>query len=188
MSEGDRPWLVVVDAQNIFAEPASPWAAPRFADTVPQLRRLADAFGDRSVATRWVPPPEKTGSWGPYFDRWAFADVSPSDPVLDLVPAAAELALRHTVTEATFGKWGEQLRAITGPQPTLVLAGVATDCCVLASALPAADHGATVYVASDACAGSDDVNHQRALDVMALFDPQIRVRTTEQVLAAGVTG
>lgn len=179
----DGAWLVLVDAQAIFADPTSEWAAPRFAETMPHVRRLVEAFGERTVATRWVTPEDKVGSWGPYFDRWAFADVPADDPVLDLVPEVAALPIGHVLSEPTFGKWHDQLRELTGPTPTLVLAGVATDCCVLATALPAADSGATVVVAADACAGSDDANHQRALDAMALFDPQIVIRSTEEILA-----
>lgn len=93
-----------------------------------------------------------------------------------LVREMADVAASaHRVDEPTFGKWGEQLRAITGDAPTLVLAGVSTDCCVIATALAAADAGARVHVVASACAGSDAVNHQRALDIMRLFAPQITV-------------
>lgn len=177
-------WLVIVDPQVIFADPSSDWAAPRFGRIVSPLRRLVAEFGDRVIVTRWVTPPDKPGSWGPYFERWSFADLPATDPAFDLVREVAELGIRHTVTEPTFGKWGEQLRAITGDHPTLVVTGVATDCCVIATAIPAADGGATVVVVDDACAGSDDVNHERALGVMAVFDPQIVVRSTADVLAA----
>lgn len=175
-------WLVVVDHQTIFADPASPWAAPRFAETVEPVRRLAEAFGERVVTTRWVTPEPKHGSWQAYFERWPFADRPADDPAFDLVETTVALGARHTVTEPAFGKWGQQLRAITGPAPHLVLAGVATDCCVIATAIPAADAGATVTVVSDACAGSSDVGHTRALEVMAAFDPQIVVRSTDEVL------
>lgn len=176
------PWLVIVDPQVIFADPDSKWAAPRFLEIVPPLRRLAAAFGDRVIVTRWVPPTQKVGSWVPYFEQFPFADQPADHHLFDLVPAAAELAAAHTVSEPTFGKWGEQLRAITGPTPHLVLGGVATDCCVLSTALPAVDAGAQVTVVSDACAGSDDDNHQRALDVMALYAPQLFVLSADEVL------
>lgn len=178
----DDSWLVVIDHQVIFADRASAWAAPRFAETVEPVRRLAEAFGERVVATRWVTPEPKHGSWRAYFQRWPFADLPPHDRAFDLVDTAAALGARHTVTEPAFGKWGEQLSAITGPAPRLVLAGVATDCCVIATAIPAADAGATVTVVSDACAGSSDDRHAQALDVMAAFDPQIVVRSTAEVL------
>ncbi len=174
----------MVDHQVIFADPGSEWAAPRFAETVEPVARLAAAFGDRVILTRWVPPAAKTGSWGPYFERWPFADRPATDPVYDLVDSAVALGARHTVTEATFGKWGEQLQAITGPAPHLVLVGVATDCCVVATALPAADAGATVTVVSDASAASTDEGQVRALELMAGFGPQIVVRTADEVLAS----
>jgi nicotinamidase-related amidase len=79
------------------------------------------------------------------------------------------------VTAGTFGKWNADLRAIVGEQPMLTLAGVSTDCCVISTALPAADAGATVRVVAEACAGSTEENHTHALAVMALFGPQITV-------------
>lgn len=171
----DSPWLVVVDAQRIFADPSSPWCAPRFEETLGPLLDLVQEHGPRVVQTRWLPPAVKRGSWVAYFEEYAFADKSRDDPAFDLVEPVTELGIRHTVNEATFGKWGPALTAITGPTPTLVLAGVATDCCVLSTALAAADAGATVRVAAAACAGSDDGNHRRALEAMALYAPLITI-------------
>lgn len=169
------PWLVVIDPQWIFADPGSDWVAPRFTEIEQPIIDLVGEFGDRAIVTRWVPPETKTGSWLPYFETFPFADLPPTDPAFDLVPSIADLGISTVVSEPTFGKWGAQLEALTGPTPDLVLAGVATDCCVLSTALAAADAGATVRVAAWACAGSDDTNHQRALDAMALYAPQIRI-------------
>ena len=47
-----------------------------------------------------------------------------------------------------------------------MLAGVATDCCVLSTALAAADAGCLVEVVADACAGSSDEAHERALEAV----------------------
>jgi nicotinamidase-related amidase len=65
-----------------------------------------------------------------------------------------------------------------GEAPRLVLTGVSTDCCVIATALAAADAGAHVTVLTDGCAGSTADDGAAALRVMGLFDPQIRVRTS----------
>lgn len=176
MSPGSAPWLVVIDAQRIFADPASEWAAPRFAETVAPVRRLVEEHGSRVVQTRWVPPHVKHGSWVPYFETYPFADRSQHDAMFDVVDEVAELRLPYTVSEPTFGKWGEQLRSITGPDAHLVLAGVATDCCVLSTALAAADAGCFVEVVAEACAGSSDEAHERALAAMELYAPQIEIR------------
>ena len=67
------------------------------------------------------------------------------------------------------------LRGLFGDDVHVTLTGVSTDCCVLSTALPAADAGATVRVVRDACAGSTPENHERALAAMALYAPQITI-------------
>lgn len=177
------PWLVVIDAQRIFAEPPSEWASPQWASAWPKIQRLAAGFEGRTVLTRWVPPASgaRAGSWAAYMQAWPFADRPANDPIFDLIPGAA--ALDTPVVDApTFGKWTPQLRAIVGETPELVLCGVSTDCCVISTALPAADAGATVTVAADACAGSSDENQAAALSVLGLYPPQIAVKTTAEIL------
>ncbi|WP_311211007.1 MULTISPECIES: cysteine hydrolase [unclassified Aeromicrobium] len=168
-------WLVVVDPQRVFADPDSPWGSPMFADTLEPIRALAAALP--TIVTRWVPAPdaERIGSWRTYFAAWPFADRPADDPMFDVVPDLADLAAEATVVSApTFGKW-DAVQTVTGPAPTLVVAGVSTDCCVLSTVLAAADAGATVEVVADACAGSSPENHRRALDAMALYAPQVTI-------------
>ncbi|MGW3465890.1 isochorismatase family protein, partial [Streptomyces olivaceoviridis] len=83
----------------------------------------------------------------------------------------------------TFGKWTPALAARTAPDGRLVLAGVSTECCVLSTALAAADAGAEVLVVADACAGVDDDSHVKALEIMELYQPLIRVTTIDDLLA-----
>lgn len=181
----DDAWLVVIDPQRIFADPSSEWGSPMFDAALPQMKALRSGFGaDRTVLTRWLPGTERHGSWGPYFERWPFADRPSTDPAFDLVGPAAGWSSRGTVDLTTFGKWDEGLTRVTGEQPTLVLAGVSTDCCVISTALPAADAGATILVAADACAGSSEEHHAAALQVMGLYAPQIVVTSAADVLAA----
>lgn len=167
-------WLVLIDPQAIFADPAtSQWGSPMFAGALPEMIRLATAYGpQRTIVTRFVADPGLGGSWATYYEDWAFALVPDADPLYAVDPALAPLA-GHVVTESTFGKWGDQLRGLVGPQPRLTLGGVSTDCCIIATALPAADAGATIRVPAAACAGSSLENHAAALQVMALFGPQI---------------
>lgn len=169
-------WLVVIDPQIVFASPeASPWGSPLWATTMPRITELVAVYGrDRTVITRFVADAALGGSWEAYYEEWPFALVPGDDRLYDVVDDLAGVAA-HVVTEPTFGKWGPSLRSIVGSQPRLALAGVSTDCCVIATALPAADAGATVRVFADACAGSTPENHDRALRAMALFGPQITI-------------
>jgi nicotinamidase-related amidase len=166
-------WLVVVDPQAVFADPrTSPWGSAMWGDAVGNVTALATAYGPaRTVVTRFVADPSLGGSWGPYYRAWPFALVPDSDPLYAVVPELAGAA-EHVVTAGTFGKW-PVLRELLGDDAHVTLTGVSTDCCVLSTALPAADAGATVRVVASACAGSTPENHARALAAMALYGPQI---------------
>lgn len=169
-------WLVVIDPQNIFASPESEWGSPFFTGAMQNIARLAERFGEPVLVTRWMPTADRTTSWGEYFTAWPFADQAPTDELFDLVPAARDLSPHPTLDLPTFGKWGGELEAIVGRGAHVVLAGVSTDCCVLSTALAAADAGCTVEVVAAACAGSSDEAHERALEAMKLYAPQITVR------------
>ncbi len=175
-------WLVAVDLQHVFGDPASPWATPGFPAAVEGTRRLLPAFAGRTVHTRFVAPTTQTGAWVRYYRDWPFALVPPTDPLYDLSGDLLR-AGDPVVTATTFGKWGADLAAATQGADTLVLTGVSTDCCVLSTALAAADAGVAVQVVADACAGLSETDHQRALDAMALYAPLITVTSVAEVLA-----
>jgi len=176
-------WLIVIDPQNIFASPNSEWGSPFFADAMVNIRRLAEAFGERVLVTRWMPTADRSTSWGEYFAAWPFADRPASDPLYDLVPEATGLSPHPTLDLPTFGKWGPELESIVGgPGAQVVLTGVSTDCCVLSTALPGADAGARITIATDACAGSTAENQAAALHVLGLYPPQITLATTAELL------
>ncbi len=175
------PTLVVVDMQQVFGDPASPWFTPKFAVAEAAIAGMLPAFGANVVFTRFIAPEKPEGAWVPYYEQWPFALVPEDDPLYDLV-----LAFRDTghpvVTEPTFGKWGNSLRDALAGSQDVVLAGVSTDCCVLSTALGAADAGVRIRVAADACAGLSDADHQRALDAMALYAPLIEITDSAGVL------
>ncbi|WIB76075.1 cysteine hydrolase [Curtobacterium sp. MCPF17_002] len=170
-------WLVVIDMQQVFTG-ESPWATPRYDHATAGIERLLPRFTGRTVFTRFVAPERPVGSWVPYYREWSFARRPAHDPIWDLTePFASAAADRRdpVVTAPRFGKWGTSLQEIVGSLPHLVLAGVSTDCCVLSTALAAADAGATVTVVAEACAGASDEDHERALAAMRLYAPLITV-------------
>ncbi|WP_308283302.1 cysteine hydrolase family protein [Pseudonocardia nigra] len=172
--------LAVIDMQEVFADPRSAWAAPRFGEILPRVRQLVTALAPQVTFTRFVAPAEPAGAWVDYYAQWPFALQPPDAPLYDVVDA---LPAGPTVSATTFSKWGPELAAAVG-SGTLLLAGVSTDCCVLSTAVAAADAGVRVRVVEDACAGADDGSHAQALAVLALYAPLIEVIDTESVLAA----
>ena len=178
----DEPWLVVIDMQNIFAEPSSAWATPDYTSASAGIRRLLPAFADRVVFTRFIAPAQPEGAWIPYYRDWPFALVPDDDPLYD-VTSEFDTGDHAVVSRTTFGKWGDELAAAMHGSREMVLTGVSTDCCVLSTALPAADAGIHVRVVSDACAGLSPDDHQRALDAMALYAPLIELTSVDELLA-----
>jgi nicotinamidase-related amidase len=183
---GMPPWLAVIDMQRVFAEPGSPWRAPRFGEIVAPVRALAAAHGERTTFTRFVAPARPAGAWLRYYEQWPFALRPPGAPLYDLVDEFAAYRGR-TLDATTFGKWGPALAGRAGPGP-LVLAGVSTDCCVLSTALAAADAGMQVRVVADACAGVDDASHAQALHILGLYSPLVEVVSLADALAGARDG
>ncbi|MDF3145924.1 MULTISPECIES: isochorismatase family protein [unclassified Streptomyces] len=174
-------WLAVIDMQRVFADPDSPWASPRFAEAAAGVRRLLPAFGDRVTFTRFVAPGEPEGAWRAYYEQNSFALQPPQAQLWQLTDEFVDQA-QHVLDATTFGKWTPELARRTTSEGRLVLAGVSTDCCVLSTALAAADAGVEVLVVADACAGADDDTHAKALQVLDLYRPLIRVTTVAELL------
>jgi nicotinamidase-related amidase len=184
---GRDPWLVVIDMQRIFGDPTSQWATPGYASIEPTVAHLVLAFGDRVIFTRFVAPERPTGAWIPYYELWPFALVPETDPLYELTDGLAS-AEHPIVTETTFGKWGPDLSSAMAGSVEMVLVGVSTDCCVISTALAAADAGVHVRVVEDACAGLTEEDHRRALDAMALYAPLIELTNSATVLSASRAG
>jgi len=170
--------LVVIDLQQVFAAPASGWFTPRLAEVLDPVDRLLAAYRSEVTFTRFVAPAEPAGAWREYYQQWPFA-LQPADSALYAL--VDRFAGRPTLEATTFGKWGPELAARTGAE--LVVAGVTTDCCVISTVLAAADAGVKVRVATDACAGSTDENHQQALAIMALYAPLVELTTVAELVS-----
>lgn len=184
MTPEPPPWLAVIDMQRVFADPESGWFTPRLGEIVGPVTELVAAFAPRVVFTRFVAPAAPAGAWQDYYEEWPFALQSPSAPIYQLIddlPAGPGPTLDAT----TFSKWGPELSAKVGEGGRLVLAGVSTDCCVLSTAVAAADAGVAVQVVADACAGVNDVSHEQALAVLRLYGPLIKVTSVAGVLGVG---
>jgi len=185
-------WLVVIDMQNVFGAPDSPWAAPRFGELIAPMRRLCDAYAPNVLFTRYLAPARPVGAWRPYFADWPFALQPPTAPLWDLVGEVADLPARSagldgiggTLDVECFSKWGAPLAGLVGQEGRLVLTGVSADCCVITTALASADAGVETWVVKEATTGIDDRTTAQALSLMSLFGPLLRVVSLDEALAA----
>lgn len=172
--------LVVVDMQRVFADSDSPWCVPGFDTLKAPIARLLTAFGERTVATRFMPPDVPTGSWQQYYREWSFIQQPGAAPLLELAwPWSGN---HRPIDKPTFSAYGQELKVLIRARTanTLVLCGVSTECCVLATALAAADDGMAIRIVRDACASVDMATHEAALHVaLAGFSPLITLSTVD---------
>jgi nicotinamidase-related amidase len=178
-------FLVVIDMQTVFADVASPWYPPSFADAAARVEELLPLFGQRVVFTRFVPPSVIEESWAAYYRKWEFAKDTPADRIWSL---ASPWTGRTSVDSHRFSKWVLALRRITGRHPMLTLCGVSTDRCVLGTALAAIDAGAHVRVVTDACTARTPAIQQRVLSLLHARAPMLELTTVRQERARHLSG
>ncbi|MGW7679530.1 cysteine hydrolase family protein [Kribbella sp. NPDC054772] len=170
--------LALIDLQRIFADPSSGWATPGFERVIEPARELIKLFTPEIVFTRFVAPERPDGAWIPYYEAFPFALQPPDADDYQLVD---EFRGEPTLDKTTFSAWGPELAARVGSDGRLVLGGVTTDCCVISTALSAVDAGVHVQVVEDACVGSTEESHQKALHILRLYAPMIEIVRLEQL-------
>ncbi|WP_226758278.1 cysteine hydrolase family protein [Arthrobacter sp. SO3] len=163
--------LVVIDMQRAFRQPGE-WHIPRYDEAARIIARLAGS-GLEPIITRFIPDPAEIGSWSSYYDRWRSMRLDPDDSLWDI--ELPDIEVRGSIDLPTFSKWGDELAGRIAVGEEVILTGVATDCCILATALGAADAGRYVTVVEDACAGQSDAEHDQALSLLELLSPMINV-------------
>jgi len=173
------PWLVVIDMQAAFADPASAGAVPGYAPAEKWIRVLTPGFEERVVYTRFVPDPAEHGAWGAYYDHWPTMRQPASSSTWDLT---LETTSAPVVSLPTFSKWGPGLGDTVGAHTPLVLCGVATDCCVLSTGPGAVDAGRAVTVVEDACAGVSRRHHEETISLLSLLAPMVTITNARSLM------
>jgi nicotinamidase-related amidase len=142
-----RPALVVIDVQNGFVNDGSAHIVPAVADLATRWR----AAGGALMFTRY------RNYAGSPFERLIGWYGLHSDHDTALAPELAGVAADVPVVEkSTYSALTEEVRRLTGEGEftDVFLCGIATDSCVLATAVSAFDAGLTPWVIADACASS----------------------------------
>ncbi len=179
MTTSTRDWLLVVDMQPAFGHPASPWFVPDYEVCASNITRLIEVFDDRVLFTRFVPPADPAGSWRSYYDEHLFALDPENQALWDLDPRWSD---HRSVPGHRFAKWREAAPLLP-KEAQLVMCGVATDCCVLGTAIEANDDGRKVRLPADACAAATDALHNAALTILADRGGLLELSDTDQELA-----
>lgn len=177
----DNPALIIIDMQEIFKNQDSQWYCPEYNQAEDNVQKLIKRYPKQVVWTRFVRDPKEVGSWQDYYRYWDECRLSETDQFWDITLSTQDHD--QILTLPTFSKWGDELKGMTEDNSVLIICGVATDCCVISTALGAVDAGKSVIVPRDACAGATLEIHTKALDVMSMLSPMLEVVTTEDLLS-----
>lgn len=174
-----RTALIVVDAQVGFVTEHSEPALPNM---VRLLEGWADAYG-LAVLTRFVNAP---GS--PYVRLIGWAEMMPGDPAVELHPAIAPVPGSAWVVDKTgYSALTSEVLGLlrNGGITDVVVAGLDTESCVLATALGAFETGLTPWLVTDASAShAGPAEHAAGLLVARRYIGRGQLVTTDQVLAS----
>jgi ureidoacrylate peracid hydrolase len=174
-----RTAVVVIDMQNAWLMEGQPVYTPYGVGIVPAVNRLAAAARRAGSPVYWLRnmhSEKKREIWPVFFDffgpgrrtkmsealtqghigaeLWHELDVKPGDEIVDKVHYSALIRGSSDLEDRLKGRGVD----------TLVIAGVATQCCCEATARDAHMMNYKVIIASDGCASSSDLLHSGALN------------------------
>jgi nicotinamidase-related amidase len=183
---------VAVDVQRLFTE-HSEWRVPSLPAILPNLLKLCRHRPQQTLFTRFIPPASAehgAGAWRRFYERWSSVTLDRMAPAMvELVPELAALAPPvEVIDKGTYSAFGsEAFRAALARRHcgTLILSGIETDVCVLASMFEAVDRGLRCVVAGDAVTSGSARCHAAALEIIATrFSEQVDVAPTAEIIAA----
>lgn len=159
-----KPVLVVIDAQNGFVRDASKHVIPVIRDLVERWY----AVGGDVVFTRYLNFP------GSNFERLIHWSKLQTSPEIDIVDELASLAMRATavVDKTIYSLFNDEGTALVREHgwTDLYICGIATESCVLKTAVDAFELDLTPWLLEDASAShAGDSVHQAGVLVTSRF-------------------
>ncbi len=179
-----------VDAQTMFLE-GTEWKVKWFPRTLPNICNITKAHPTETIFTRFIPvekPGDGHGMWRPYYQRWAHMTRQNLDPhFINIIPELAALApSAEIIDKEVYGPWlctHLHERLTEKGADTLIITGLETEVCVLATISGAVDLGYRVIVVDDAVCSSTDFSHDSILNVYRQrYSMQIDIVKTSEIL------
>lgn len=161
----EKACLLILDAQRLFFDPSSPAFVEDCITCVPAIERLVAAFRSRGmpiIATRHAHPEgDNGGTMAMFWDRLQ----SPDDPLSQMAPMCCDLKIVNKNRLSAMNVRSVKREAKNAG--TVVITGVQTHLCVLATTVHAASMDIRPVVVADACAARDKKLHLDALRIIA---------------------
>ena len=173
----DRSLLLVIDLQLVVA-PGGAWEIPGIEPVIATATALVDGHRGPTIASRHRPVPDVPGSIGPFARHDDRAPLT--DEASELVPGLAHLP---TADKRTYSAYRcDEVRRAVARVDRVILCGVESDCCVLATVFDLLDAGVATVVVEDAVQGPDPLAHEGALRAMHRLGDLVQLRSAGDVL------
>lgn len=182
---------ICIDMQRLFMEPGE-WYCPEALAIVPAVEELVSAYPETVLFTRFITagsPEDAQGRWAHYYRRWrSVTRAVVGEAAMEIHPQLAVHASPGRTFDKTvhdsFGSREFSAFVKSRDPGALILCGIETEVCVLATALSAVDLGIRTVIATDAVASSDPEAHRAALELIyPRFDQQIELATVAEIIA-----
>lgn len=183
------PALLIIDMQNDFADPQTRLYSPRALEIVPVINELTAAARARGVPVIWIIQQHRRQ----LVDFGREGDISPVHCVEGT--RGAELIEDLEVQDSDFtvikrrysGFYATDLDLLLRclNRNTVILAGIATDGCVQATALDAQGRDYYLRVVQDATATGSQEAHEAAIAAMGRMQPGVVISQQEALAQIG---
>ena len=187
--------LGVIDMQKFFmCDPKSPWNAPNLTSIVPNIHKLIRATTRaKTIFSRFEPPvdwQDDAGNWKNYYHHSIGVTLDHMDTTQGEIISDFDADLLSPLTTTLFKTtasafYADPFEQILRDRNTtfLILCGVETDYCVLATAIDAVSRGYCVIVPMDACNSSKGQAGQDAAQaIFERFGGQIWITDTNTLV------
>ena len=181
---------ICIDMQRLFLEPG-PWYGEACLGVIEPQKRLINHAPMRSLFTRFITAntaDDATGSWQRYYRQWhSVTQDEAGSEILELHPEILPLARPENIfdklTHDAFNSESFCQRIKDEAPSALILTGIETDVCVLATAMSAVDLGYRTIIASDGVASSIPASHAATMEhIYPRFDQQIEQASIETII------
>ena len=175
---------VVVDMPNAYLEDQC-WACTKTSACAENIAALIDGgVCDNVVFTEYLAPENPVGTWVTYNE--VNAEVNEDAWLNEIVDALKPYTETYPLySKSTYSSFGNpDFKSLMARAGRIVITGVMSECCVLATAIDAIDTGTPVVYLTDACSGSTQEYEDMATAMMEFASPtHTAVMTCEEYTA-----
>ncbi len=190
VTDSRRDLLLVIDMQNAYTS-QGPWSCPNIDKATGNIISLieSDRF-EQIIFTRFDAAVKPVGTWKQYnsINREVNEDAYLNQIIDPLLPYISQYPLysKSTYSSLTVPDIREAVERCIRHNGSVVLTGVVSECCVLATAFQAIDMGAYVTYIRDGCAGVNEQTENSVIEVLKGLDyVQTRIVDTGTYLNTG---